>query len=434
MAHVVLAGTFDSKGLEYSFVRDEIAKNYPQCQIILIDIGYVQDPNPTVIVPNITAAEIALKAGCKSIQELRDGEREAGYKIMSKGLTLLLKDMYDGGKLHGILGLGGTCGSSMLTAVMRELPIGLPKIMVSTAAGTAASLKYFGLVDLILINCVTDICGGVNSLNRETISNAAVAIAAMGINYWQSRQNMSPISANLTQTQRRIIAITMIGATMPCVKVAFEHLTNLGYEPIIFSAVGPGGRLMEKLIGEGKIAGVLDITLMELSCEYLGGNLTAGPERLEQASLTGTPQVVSLGGLDVISTGPYDDVFHKYPNRKLYRHNEQVTAIRTTPEENEKMGIIIAEKLNKAKGPTALFIPKYGLTYGSKPGGPFYDPEADKALFDTLKAHLNPHVVQIIHREEDLNNENFAVAMADTLHSYIISAGNQNKGIIDHIH
>ena len=238
MATIVLAGTFDSKGLEYEFIRKKIGITYPQCRIILIDIGYIKDPDPNVILPNITASEVALTGGCDSIDELRRGQREPGYRLMTQGLTMILKHMYDEGKLHGVLGLGGTCGSSMLTAAMRELPIGLPKIMVSTAAGTPASLSYYGLVDLILINCVTDIFGGVNRFNRETMSNAAVAIASMAIDYWQTRKGASSSLANIAQNQKPIIAISMIGATMPCVKEAYKHLENLGYEVVIFCAVG----------------------------------------------------------------------------------------------------------------------------------------------------------------------------------------------------
>lgn len=234
MATIVLTGTFDSKGLEYEFARKKIADTFPQCRIILVDIGYIQDPDPKVIIPDIKASEVALKGGCDSIDTVRSGQREAGYRLMTKGLTTILQDMYDEGKLHGVLGIGGTCGSSMVTGAMRQLPLGLPKVMVSTAASTPASLSFYGLADLIIINCVTDICGGVNRFNSQTILNAAVGVAAMAIDYCQTK---SAISSGLS-TAAQVVGITMIGATMPCVKEAHELLKDLGYEVVIFSAVG----------------------------------------------------------------------------------------------------------------------------------------------------------------------------------------------------
>ena len=238
MATIVLAGTFDSKGLEYVFVRNKITSTYPKCRVILIDIGYIQDPDPNVIVPDIRSAEVALKAGCESIETLRSGDRDAGYRLMTNGLKLILKEMLDKGEMHGLLGLGGTCGSSMLTAVMHELPIGIPKVMISTAASTPASLKYHGLVDLTLINCVTDIFGGVNRFNSRLMANGAVAIAAMALDYWETNHAASSVTCSIPQNSAPVIAVSMMGAVMPCVKVVHKHLTDLGYEVVIFCAIG----------------------------------------------------------------------------------------------------------------------------------------------------------------------------------------------------
>ena len=235
MPIVVLAGTMDSKGPEYAFIRKKILDNFPDCQVFVIDIAYIQDPDPDIIVPDIRAVEVALKGGCDSIDTLRKGTRADGYKVMTIGLVEIVKNLHSEGKLHGILGLGGTCGSAMLTAAMRALPIGTPKVMVSTMAATETGREYFGISDLTLVNCLTDISGGVNRFNEGTLSNAAVSIASMAIDYYR-RCNEATSMKTHDSTNKKLVGISMFGATMPGVTAAQKRLIEHGYDTVIFCA------------------------------------------------------------------------------------------------------------------------------------------------------------------------------------------------------
>ncbi|MBX6754417.1 MAG: Tm-1-like ATP-binding domain-containing protein, partial [Thermorudis peleae] len=328
-------------------------------------------------------------------------------ETMARGATQIVRTLFQQGKLHGILGLGGSGGSALVTAAMRALPIGVPKLMVSTLAA-GDTRPYIGVSDIALLYPVVDIAG-LNRLSEQILANAAGAIAGMAQAYEQYRP---------PQTAKPLIGATMFGVTTPCVTAARQRLEELGYEVLVFHATGTGGRAMEALVTGGFLAGVLDITTTELADELVGGVLSAGPERLEAAGAMGIPQVVSLGALDMVNFGPIDTVPERFRHRRLYKHNPTVTLMRTTPEECAELGRIIAQKLNQARGPVVVFIPKRGVSAIATEGGPFYDPDADQALFTALKAHLRPDI-PVEEWDTDINDPAFARAMAERLAALI---------------
>jgi uncharacterized protein (UPF0261 family) len=286
---------------------------------------------------------------------------------------------------------------------MRALPVGVPKLLVSTLA-SGDTRPYVGDVDVTMMYSVVDI-SGVNSVSARIIANAAAAIAGMA--------GAEPPRID----GKPLVAATMFGVTTPCVTHARERLEELGYEVLVFHATGSGGRSMEALAQDGFLAGILDVTTTELADELVGGVLSAGPERLEAAGAAGVPQVVSLGALDMVNFGPRDTVPPHFESRTLYVHNPTVTLMRTTPEECAELGRTVGRKLAAAQSPTAVFVPLGGVSMIDVPGQPFYDPEADAALFAGLRETIDG--VEVHELETDVNDPAFAVAMADRLHELI---------------
>ena len=311
------------------------------------------------------------------------------------------------GKLDAILALGGSGGSSIATAAMRALPIGVPKLMVSTiAAGNVA--PYVGASDIMMLYPVVDLAG-LNVVSERVIANAATAIAAMA----KAAAEVGPI-----KPAKPVVAITMFGVTTPAATAAREYLEQAGYEVLVFHANGAGGRAMEALIRDGIIQGVLDLTTTELADEVAGGELSAGPDRLEIAGAFGLPQVVSLGALDMVNFGPLETVPEKFRARKLHRHNPHVTLMRTSVEECAAIGSLIAKKLNRAEGPAAVYIPLRGVSSISKKGGVFFDPAADAALIAHLRNNLSSNI-ECVFEDADINDAGFARAMAARLHTLL---------------
>jgi uncharacterized protein (UPF0261 family) len=292
---------------------------------------------------------------------------------------------------------------------MRALPVGVPKLMVSTMA-SGDTEPYVGARDVTMMYSVADI-EGLNQLSRQVIANAALAVVGMVSN-----------QPDVEVEARPTVGITMFGVTTPCVQAARERLEGRGYETIVFHATGTGGRAMESLVEEGVIDGVLDVTTTEWADELVGGVLGAGPERLEAAGRRGIPQVVSTGALDMVNFGPRESVPEAFEGRQFHVHNPQVTLMRTTPEENAELGEIIAGKLNAATGPTALVVPLGGVSMIDVEGEDFHDPEADAALFDALRANLDEDV-ELIEHDADINDEAFAELLVETLDRYMREAG-----------
>jgi uncharacterized protein (UPF0261 family) len=299
------------------------------------------------------------------------------------------------------MGLGGGGGSSMISAALRELPVGVPKLLVSTmASGNTA--PYVDVKDLTLMYSVVDIAG-LNPISRRILGNAAAAMGGMV-------QRAAPPAVS----DRPLIAASMFGVTTPCVTAARKRLEAAGYDVVVFHATGTGGRAMEGLIADGYFRGVLDATTTEWCDEVVGGVLSAGPQRLAAAGRAGIPQVVSVGALDMVNFGPEATVPERFRGRTLYRHNPSVTLMRTTPEENREIGRRIAEQLNRSAGPVRLLLPLGGVSMLDAPGQPFHDPEADRALFQALRSHAGPDLVL----EEvpfHINEPDFADLLADRL-------------------
>jgi uncharacterized protein (UPF0261 family) len=395
MATVVLVGTLDTKGTEYDYLRQRIQQS--GCQVVLIDAGIKGQPQ---VVPDISHADVAHAIG-EDVQSLAQaGERGIGIEAMARGATKIVLDLYTQGRLQGILGVGGSGGSALLAPIMQALPIGVPKILVSTMASGDVR-PYVGAVDVTMMYSVVDIAG-INRISEHILSNAAAAIAGMANCYEQ----FQPASSN-----KPLLGATMFGVTTPCVTEARRYLEEHGYEVLVFHATGTGGQSMEALVKGGFLSGVLDITTTELADELVGGVLTAGPERLEAAGKKGLPQVVSLGALDMVNFGPMDTVPEKFQQRKLYKHNPTVTLMRTTVEENAELGRILARKLNMAQGPVTVFIPLKGVSMIDVDGEAFFDANADRALIENLKANLHSNI-EIRELDMAINDPAFAIAMS----------------------
>src|SRR5829696_2918557 len=374
MATVVLIGTLDTKGREYAFLRDRLREH--GVETVLVDAGVLGEPKAE---PDVTREEVARAGGASAAELARAGDRGAAVAAMARGAGEVVKRLQAEGRLDGVLGLGGSGGSSLVTSAMRELPVGVPKLMVSTVA-SGDTRPYVGESDVTMMYSVVDIAG-INQISARILSNAAGAIAGMA-------------KAEIPEAgeEKPLVGATMFGVTTPAVDAARERLEELGYEVLVFHATGAGGRSMEALMRDGFITASLDITTTELADEVVGGVLSAGPDRLEAAGFLGIPQVVSLGALDMVNFGPEDTIPKKFDGRNFYVHNPTVTLMRTTPEENAELGRRIARKLNAARGPVTLFVPLGGVSLIDAEGQPFYDPEADSALFEALRKNLDESV------------------------------------------
>ena len=412
MATVVLLGTLDTKGAEYAFLRQRLAQL--GCDVVVVDAGTMGQIEYRV---DISADDLARAAGQNRSELAAAADRGAAVAAMSDGARSIVGQLLHEGRLHGILAIGGSGGTTIASSAMRGLPIGVPKMIVSTMAA-GDTRPYLGESDITMSYPIVDIAG-LNSISRQILDNAAAAIAGMARAYAE-RTRYADASPKL------LIGATMFGVTTPCVTVARERLEKLGYEVLVFHATGSGGRSMEALVRAGVLAGVLDVTTTELADELVGGVLSAGPERLEAAGAFGLPQVVSVGALDMVNFGPIETVPKRFRSRNLHVHNASVTLMRTTPQENAELGRTIAAKLSRAKGPLTLFVPSGGVSMIDAPGQPFHDPEADAALFETLKANLREDI-EVIEMPVNINDPAFATAMVDRLHD-LIQAG-QRAGV-----
>lgn len=399
MKTVAIVGTFDTKGRELQFIKECIEER--GLATLCINTG-VFDP---VVKPDISSDQIASAVGedMEAIVSRRD--RATATDVLSRGAKVLIPQLYAQGKFDGIISIGGSGGTSLATPAMQALPLGVPKVMVSTMASGDTS-PYVGTSDIVMMPSVVDV-EGLNDVSKVIFSNAANAIAGMVENRKEIENDGKPL-----------LAATMFGVTTPCIKAAKDYLEEQGYEVLVFHATGTGGRCMESLIDQGFIKGVLDLTTTEWCDQVVGGVLNAGPDRLTAAGRKGIPQVVSTGALDMVNFGPMDTVPSKFKDRNLYKHNPTVTLMRTTSEELRQIGHELAVRMNQAKGKTALMLPLKGVSAIDVEGGPFYDPEADQALFSTLKSEAGANV-EVIEMDTDINDPEFAVAAAKKLISML---------------
>lgn len=395
MSTIAVLGTLDTKGLEHGFVADQIRGRGHQA--LLIDVG---TGGPPVVAPDITRAEVAAAADIDLDGLMARRDRGEAVTAMSTAAPLVLARLVAEQRIQGVISLGGGGGTAIATAAMRALPMGFPKVMVSTlASGNVA--PYVGVKDIAMFPAVVDVAG-LNRISRLLLARAAGAVCGMV-------ETVLPAVAD-----RPIIVASQFGNTTPCVDHARKILEAAGYEVVVFAATGTGGRTMESLIEAGMVAGVLDLTTTEWADELVGGVLTAGPTRLEAAARKGIPAVISTGCLDMVNFGTPDSVPERFRARKFYHHNPQVTLMRTTPEENSELGRILAEKLNASTGPVSVLLPGKGGSVIGAPGGPFHDPEADRALYASLRGALRADIPV---REIDgvINDPDFAEACAREL-------------------
>jgi uncharacterized protein (UPF0261 family) len=397
---VVLIGTLDTKGAEFAFVRDLLQR--AGLATLVIDAGVLQPPH---FAPDIGREQVYAAAGTGLAAVRQAADRGKAIEAAARGVPRIVQDLLAQGKLDGVLGLGGSAGTTIGTAAMRALPFGVPKLMVSTLASGQVR-QYVGVRDILMMHSVVDI-SGLNRISRTVLANAAAAMIGM-----VSQAQASPPAR--PGEDRPLLTATMFGVTTPCVEAARAVLERGGYEVLVFHATGIGGRTMESFISDGLIRGVLDVTTTELADELVGGELSAGRDRLTAAALRGVPQVISLGALDMVNFGPRATVPEKFKDRRFYQHNPNITLMRTTPDENDKLGKEIAEKASAARGPTAVLVPLRGVSAIDREGQPFWWPEADAALFQSLRNWISPGV-RLIELDLHINDPGFAEAAATAL-------------------
>ena len=393
---VLIVATLDTKGAEAHFVRTKLAA----CGVAttLVDAGTLHPPHTT---PDVTREQVLAHAGT-SLGELQaSGERATAVRAAATGVRAVALELHARGELLGVLGLGGSAGTTIATEAMRALPIGLPKLMVSTLA-SGQTRGYVGDKDILMLNSVVDVLG-LNRISRRVLSNAAHAMAGMVLRQVRVTED----------GEAPLVAATMFGVTTPCVERAKRELEDHGVEVLVFHATGAGGQAMEALIQDGLVSGVLDITTTELADELVGGVLSAGPTRLTAAALAGIPQVVSSGALDMVNFHGLASVPETCRTRQLHVHNAHVTLMRTTVEENRRLGAELGSKVAATCGPAEILLPRLGVSALDRQGAAFDNPEARHALHSAIRAHAG----QIPVRELDLhiNDEAFALEAARTL-------------------
>jgi uncharacterized protein (UPF0261 family) len=406
---VLLIGTLDTKGNELAFTRGLLQES--GLTVLVIDAGVLKPP---AFAPDIAREEVYKAAGTTLAEIQRGGDRGRAIDAAARGAARVALDLQAQGKVDGVLGLGGSAGTTIATAAMRALPFGVPKLMVSTLASGQVR-PFVGVRDILMMNSVVDI-SGINRISAAVLINAAAAMAGMV----KGRAVYSAVA----HEGKPLLTATMFGVTTPCVETARQVCEAADYEMLVFHATGSGGMTMESFIRDGLIDGVLDITTTELADELVGGELSAGPDRLTAAALRGIPQVISLGALDMVNFGPRHTVPEKFRDRRFYQHNPNVTLMRTTPEENDKLGKEIAQKASAAKGPTAVLLPLRGVSAIDAEGQPFWWPEADAALCQSLRNWMSPDV-ELIELDMHINDPPFAATAAGKLLEYLRGAGDR---------
>ncbi|MDE0654651.1 MAG: Tm-1-like ATP-binding domain-containing protein [bacterium] len=393
---VVIIGALDTKGAEFAFVKRLIESE--GVDTLVVDFGTMGEP---ALEPDVTRAEVAAAAD-GDVSYFASGEhKDEAMQTMVAGLAVVVRRLYDEGRLGGIIGMGGTGGTSIATTGMRTLPVGVPKVMVSTVAGGDVS-AYAGTRDITFIPSIVDVAG-INSISRAIYANAAGAIAGM------VRLERPPAGE-----ERPLVTASMFGNTTTCVERARGVVERGGFEVLVFHATGIGGRTMEALIADGYIAGSLDITTTELADYVCGGVFDAGPERCKAASGAGIPAVVVPGCVDMANFDAIETVPERYQGRNLYQWNPNVTLLRTDVVENVRIGEIIAAAVNLATAPTAVLLPMRGVSMLDSEGERFWDPEADQACFDAIRSGLRGDIA--VHEvDHNINDPEFADIAANML-------------------
>ncbi len=395
MATIALLGTMDTKGEEHAFVAEQIRKRGHQT--LIIDVGTIGEPQ---VLPDITRTEVARLAGVDLTVVAARQDRGEAVAAMSAAAPAMLSKLQAEGRIDGVISLGGGGGTAIGTAGMRALPLGFPKLMVSTlASGNTA--QYVGVKDIVMFPSIVDVAG-LNRISRQILTRAAGAICGM------VEAQVPPAS------DKPVIVASMFGNTTECVQAAREILEHAGFEVLVFHSTGIGGRTMESLIESGLVSGVLDITTTEWADELVGGFLGAGQHRLEAAARHGVPAIVTPGCLDMVNFHSPETVPAKFAGRTFYHHNPQVTLMRTNAEECAELGRILAAKVNLSTGPVTVLLPLRGISVISRSGQPFHDPAADAALFEAIRANVREGI-PVVEIDAEINSPVFAAACAETL-------------------
>jgi uncharacterized protein (UPF0261 family) len=400
MANVIaIIGALDTKQEDIKFIKDKIQER--GYQVLTIDTSVLGE---STLRPDVLAADI-VQAGGMSLQQLRKkADRGRAIEVMCQGIPLIVSKLYEEGKINAVLGIGGGAGTAIATTAMRSLPFGIPKVMISTLAGSS-NAEYVGERDIIMVPSIVDIAG-VNSISTKVYAQAVSAIIGM-------------VETEIPQIQKKqTVAATMFGNTTPAVEHCKTVLEKRGYEVLVFHATGTGGRTMEMLVREGHINALLDITITELADELIGGVMSAGPDRLTTAGAMGIPQIIVPGCLDMVNFWSRDTVPDKFRNRRLYQWNPNVTLMRTTPQENSELGRIIAAKANEARGSVAIFLPLKGLSQLDAPGKEFWWPEANQALFSSIKQRLDSKV-ELYQIDGNINDKAFVNELVKKFFEFI---------------
>lgn len=391
MGNAYVVGTFDTKGAELRYAAGLVAAGWP---VVTVDLSTTGEPGSADVSPSEVADAHPGGSGA-----VFTGDRGSSVTEMARAFEAFLASR---GDVDAVLGLGGSGGTALITPAMRALPIGVPKIMVSTvASGDTAS--YVDATDIAMFPSVTDVAG-LNRISRRVLGNAAHAL-------------LGAVSHDIPSKQDKpAVGLSMFGVTTPCVTALVERLAA-DHDPLVFHATGTGGRAMEKLVDDGLVGAVLDVTTTEVCDLIAGGVMSAGDQRLDAIARTRVPYVGSCGALDMVNFGARDTVPAHYRDRNLYVHNPQVTLMRTTPEECRRIGEFLARKLNACTGPVRFLLPEGGVSLLDAPGQPFHDPEADAALFETLEGAVHQHddrrLVRVPH---NVNDEEFVDAALAAFH------------------
>ena len=392
--HVYLLATLDTKGIEAAFARERLVA--AGVAVLIVDVGGQGTPLVTADIPRETV--FAAAGSSRALAAATD--RAQAVSLAASGVTRLVVEDHAAGKVAGVLGLGGSAGTAIATAAMRALPLEVPKVMVSTLA-SGQTRHYVADKNIVMVNAVADIAG-LNRVSRMVLDQAAAAMAGM-----------LKFAAPDGGGDKPLVVASMFGVTTPCVERARGVLEAAGCEVLVFHATGAGGQAMESLVAEGQVAGVLDITTTELADELVGGVLSAGPDRLTAAARRGVPQVVSVGATDMVNFHAIESIPGQFAHRRLQRHNAHVTLMRTSAEENERIGAEIGRKVAASTAPAAILLPKRGVSAIDREGQPFDDPAARAALFAAIRRSAPS--VPILELDCHINDAEFATRAAEKL-------------------
>jgi uncharacterized protein (UPF0261 family) len=384
--YVVILGSLDTKGPEVDFLRQVVQAEGGQA--LVVDTGVLDEPT---VAADVTRHEVVQAAGSSIEALIQRGDKAHALVTMAQGASVLLHDLLQAGQLGGVLSIGGSRGTALGTRAMQSLPVGVPKLMVSTiASGLNTFGPYVGTKDVTLMHSVADV-QGINAVTRPILTNAAAAIVAM-----------SRVGAAVQRGQKRVFTASMLGVSTTLVS-QIQALLAGEDEVIAFHAVGSGGQAMEELIDSGIVAGVFDVTPGEITALVVDGPFSAGPERMQAAGRQGIPQVIAPGGLDFIIVGARDQLPARYEGRKIMLHTPTITLVRTSAEEMAMAARLIAERLAAARGPAAAILPLQAFGWFAREGQPLHDPESDRAFIETFKAHV-PARVQVVEMDTHLND------------------------------